>query len=196
MKNRIISIIIGFFMLIILIAIPQILQDRIYTKRIESLREQLFSYTELKTIKYSFVREYSRYILSSKNCQIDTITAEKLASSLYEWTNYFHLDPQRIFKMMYIETGGTFNPDIRGKAGEIGLMQLLPSTAELIAGDKIYDLEKINDNIYLGCKYMRILLDCSNDYTEAMAKYNAGRYWRTEGLKYVKKVVLIKLVEM
>lgn len=71
-----------------------------------------------------------------------------------------------------------FEPKIRSVAGAVGLMQVMPSTAEYIA-EKInlpkYDMENPQDNIHMGTWYL--------DYTHkkydnhsmlAIASYNAG----------------------
>lgn len=74
-----------------------------------------------------------------------------------------------------------FTPDARSSAGALGMMQLLPSTAKLVArqigahyqGKK--DLLQPKKNIRLGTSYMRQLLTRFNENTVlATAAYNAG----------------------
>ena len=65
--------------------------------------------------------------------------------------------------------------------GAVGLMQLLPSTAQEIArrtGGEAFvlgDLTTPRVNILYGCNYLRYLLDAFHgSVTEALAAYNAG----------------------
>ena len=160
-------------------------------QRLEDLQYRIDAYTDIKTRKQAFIKKYLEYLFNSEKAKVDTNRAECILSSVYQWGNYYKLDKDKIFRIIWVETGGTFNPNAKGKNGEIGLMQLLPSTAEMLAGDMEYDLFDINDNIHLGCKYLKILLKYSKDYNEAIAKYNAGRYWRNAGLEYAIKVALI-----
>lgn len=81
-------------------------------------------------------------------------------------------------------------------AGALGLMQLMPKTAER------YNLQRPFDpvaNVYAGAKHLRDLLDeFDGNYTLATAAYNAGSgavrkykgippYWET--MQYVPKVL-------
>ena len=73
-----------------------------------------------------------------------------------------------------------FNPIIRSHAGAVGLMQLLPSTAKLVAKrlGVTYRPNRITDpeyNIKLGTSYLGQMLDRYNgSYILAVAAYNAG----------------------
>jgi soluble lytic murein transglycosylase len=83
-----------------------------------------------------------------------------------------------------------FRAGATSKSGAIGLMQLLPSTAEGIAKrtggtrfrvDDLYDPEL---NVRYGAWYLRHLLDKYGDERTALAAYNAGQRnvdrWRAE----------------
>ncbi len=56
----------------------------------------------------------------------------------------------------------------------IGLMQLLPSTAESLSNDKTIDLFDPAINIKLGVKYLAYLIKRFNDIDTALFAYNAG----------------------
>lgn len=96
-----------------------------------------------------------------------------------------------------ITAESSYNPNAVSKAGAVGLMQLMPATAQRFGvTDRRDPLESING----GSRYLRILLDMfDNNLTLAVAAYNAGEnavkkygnkvppYKETQG--YVKKVL-------
>lgn len=90
------------------------------------------------------------------------------------------LDPHLVLAMVKCESG--FRPDARSDAGAVGLMQLLPSTAEWITGRPDWagagspQLTAAQDNLALGCYYLRFLLDrYGGDQISAIAAYHAGQ---------------------
>lgn len=96
-----------------------------------------------------------------------------------------------------ITAESSYNPNAVSKAGAVGLMQLMPATAQRFGvTDRRDPLESING----GSRYLRLLLDMfDNNLTLAVAAYNAGEnavkkygnkvppYKETQG--YVKKVL-------
>ena len=89
-----------------------------------------------------------------------------------------HLDPALIAAVIYAET--KFEPRT-SSAGALGLMQILPATAEYLAklsgGYKFTtsDLATPAINVAYGSYYLRYLLDhYHGDELEAIAAYNAG----------------------
>ncbi|HEV3041869.1 MAG TPA: transglycosylase SLT domain-containing protein [Candidatus Angelobacter sp.] len=58
----------------------------------------------------------------------------------------------------------------RGKAGEYGVMQLMPATAAALGVDP----EDVNDNIHGGVKYLRQLYDRFHDWSLAVEHYNGS----------------------
>jgi soluble lytic murein transglycosylase-like protein len=82
----------------------------------------------------------------------------------------FDIDPLLILAM--IEAESSFDPNAISAAGAVGLMQLLPSTAELFTDEDPFDPRV---NIYAGARYMSVLLEQFNgDIGLALAAYNAG----------------------
>src|SRR5690606_31465186 len=73
-----------------------------------------------------------------------------------------------------------FNPSAVSPAGAVGLMQLKPSTAELMAKDLNMtlgkdDLIKPRINLKLGCQYLKKRLEeFKGNAIPAIASYNAG----------------------
>ena len=96
---------------------------------------------------------------------------EEIASASQD----FDVDPVLVASIISSESG--FNSKSVSKKGAIGLMQLMPSTAEYLA-EKLnygeYDLYNVKDNITLGTYYLSILSDSFNDNVLVLCSYNAG----------------------
>ncbi len=93
------------------------------------------------------------------------------------------LDPQFVRAVVFQES--RFDPFARGRAGEIGLMQVLPSGAaaewERVTGRKKPGTNALYDpavNLEIGCWYlargMRKYAAYTNVHELALARYNAG----------------------
>lgn len=83
-------------------------------------------------------------------------------------------------RIIYGESGG--NPDIVGKAGEIGLMQVLPKTAKFVSQEVLgrpkahqINLRDPEENIRLGVGFLSWLVArYDGDIERAIAAYNCG----------------------
>lgn len=79
-----------------------------------------------------------------------------------------------------IESESGFDASIRSEAGAVGLMQVLPSTAEelerrgLAAVSKDATLSDPTTNIEYGTAYLRYLVERYHEIETAVAAYNAG----------------------
>ncbi len=122
----------------------------------------------------------------------------------------YRLDPALLAAVIYTES--KFDPNARSAAGAVGLMQLLPDTAEGIAartgggGFVPADLQNPEINIRYGCWYLRHLLDKYGDERTTLAAYHAGQAnvdrWRAKGIGiqfaqtryYVDKVERLKRI--
>jgi soluble lytic murein transglycosylase len=101
----------------------------------------------------------------------------------------YRLDPALLAAVIYQES--KFRAHARSSSGAIGLMQLLPDTAQGIAvhtgGTKfrVSDLDDPEINVRYGSWYLRHLLDKYRDERTALAAYNAGQenvdHWRSLG---------------
>ncbi len=93
------------------------------------------------------------------------------------------LDPCLVKAVIWRET--KFNPQIRGKSGEYGLMQVMPETAKEWAKTNKRDLVDLNElldpatNLRVGTWYLSKALQDWDQASEpiplALAQYNAGR---------------------
>lgn len=79
------------------------------------------------------------------------------------------VDEALVRAVIHAESG--FNPQARSPKSAMGLMQLIPSTAQRFGVDDPYDPVK---NVYGGTRYLRELLDMFGRLDHAVAAYNAG----------------------
>lgn len=134
-----------------------------------------------------------------KNENIIFTTHKKTAPSLYESlaleiAKEHSLDPALIKAVITAESN--WDPFAVSKKGAMGLMQLMPATAQALNVKNPYDPE---ENIRAGIRYLKYLLEKFNgDIVLAIAAYNAGptiveKFGRippiNETLQYVKKVL-------
>jgi soluble lytic murein transglycosylase len=101
----------------------------------------------------------------------------------------YQLDPALLAAVIYQES--KFKADARSTSGAIGLMQLLPATAQGIAVHtggtrfRTSDLYDPEINVRYGAWYLRHLLEKYGDERTALAAYNAGQdnvdRWRADG---------------
>lgn len=96
-----------------------------------------------------------------------------------QYSAEYDLDPYLVCAVINAESN--FHPSVESHKGAVGLMQLMPSTGEWVAGKigiENYTADVLNDpdvNIRIGCRYLHDLLeqfDGNIDY--ALAAYNAG----------------------
>jgi len=102
----------------------------------------------------------------------------------------YDLDPALLAAVIYQES--KFRAGARSDRGAIGLMQLLPETAEGIAertGGTAFRVDDLYDpeiNVRYGAWYLRHLLDKYGSERVALAAYNAGQRnvddWRSRGV--------------
>jgi hypothetical protein len=82
------------------------------------------------------------------------------------------IDPKLAIALAFRESG--LNPSTKnGTSGEIGLMQVMPKTAEGM-GFSVDDLKNPSKNIEIGLTYLKQGLDKFGDPMLAVAGYNAG----------------------
>lgn len=97
------------------------------------------------------------------------------ANEINKYSSLRQLNPYLILSLIKEESH--FNPDIRSDVGATGLMQIMPSTAEMVAGERHTVSELTNEelNIKLGTKYFEYLMDeFSNNEPLCVLSYNSG----------------------
>lgn len=87
-----------------------------------------------------------------------------------------------------IKTESGFREHAVSRAGAVGLMQLLPSTAEFICRKEqiVFEPSRLTEgkyNILLGCKYFLYLLGRFSEPETVIAAYNAGEGTVSEWLQ-------------
>ncbi|MDJ1169523.1 transglycosylase SLT domain-containing protein [Roseofilum sp. BLCC_M154] len=95
---------------------------------------------------------------------------------IQSWSKDRQLNPLLVTALMRQES--RFMPQIKSVVGATGLMQVMPETAEWIAGQinlASYELDNPNDNIKLGTWYLNYThSEYNNNSLLAVASYNAG----------------------
>jgi len=107
------------------------------------------------------------------------IYPQKYKLYVEKYSDEFGLD--KLFVYSVIKAESDFNPKAKSNKGALGLMQLMPDTAEEAAGK--LGIENFNKemllepeiNVRIGCYYLSFLMErYSQDIKTAAAAYNAG----------------------
>ena len=117
--------------------------------------------TEVTTTEQQSEESAQPKIKTSGNADIDSIMTDAAAE--------YNVPVNLIHAVAQTESG--YNQDARSEAGAIGVMQLMPETAEGLGVDPT----DLRGNIYGGAKYLRQLMDTfGGDMQKVIAAYNAG----------------------
>ena len=96
--------------------------------------------------------------------------AHKLEPHIQDASQKYKVDPALIRAVIKVESN--FNPQAISPSGALGLMQLMPETAEKMGVKDVFDPEQ---NIIGGTKYLKYLLTIFNeDLFLSLSAYNAG----------------------
>ncbi len=116
--------------------------------------------------------------LRGRHTGLSRLEEEKVASAVVREARRNDLDPALVLAVIQVESGGYYLAT--SHVGALGLMQLLPTTAEEIAHkldldwrgpDSLFDPVL---NVMLGTAYIKRLADRYGDVSTALAAYNWG----------------------
>ena len=100
-------------------------------------------------------------------------------AEVVRWSQRHGVDPYLVASVALHES--RFRPHIVSDAGAVGLMQLMPETAQWLVSrqnpqeQKAFDLHSVDDNLELGSLYLSELMQLyAQDEVTALAAYNAG----------------------
>lgn len=98
------------------------------------------------------------------------VNREKIEQMLREVSARYHVDPALIRAV--VETESNWNSSAVSRKGALGLMQLVPGTAQQLGVNNAFDPKQ---NLDGGVRYLQMLLERYNgDLDKALAAYNAG----------------------
>jgi soluble lytic murein transglycosylase-like protein len=98
-----------------------------------------------------------------------TATTERWVPAIEKYATHYGVDPAVVRAVMQAESGG-YERSVSPK-GAMGLMQLMPGTAEQLGVSDPFDPD---ENIRGGVAYLGDMLQRFGDLPRALAAYNAG----------------------
>jgi soluble lytic murein transglycosylase-like protein len=106
--------------------------------------------------------------------EADAAPSAELRSLINDVARTYGHDAQLLHAIIHVES--RFNPNAVSPKGAIGLMQVMPATAERVGVQEpqrtLFDPET---NLHAGARYLRLLMDMFSDRPDlAVAAYNAG----------------------
>jgi soluble lytic murein transglycosylase-like protein len=118
-----------------------------------------------------------RDYLEEVRVRLPRATYQEMVEAIADASRRYDVPPETILAVIRIESA--FDPEAVSEAGAVGLMQVLPSTAEELARElrMPFSEETLRDpssNIALGTFYLTKMLGRFDDLALALAAYNAG----------------------
>ncbi|MCB1921344.1 MAG: lytic transglycosylase domain-containing protein [Candidatus Competibacteraceae bacterium] len=104
-----------------------------------------------------------------KSFRVNEKNRQRFAADVNRIAAQYRLEPALMHAVISAES--SYNPWAVSPKGAMGLMQLMPGTAERFGVDNAYDPVA---NMHGGARYLRWLLDRFNNIHLAVAAYNAG----------------------
>jgi hypothetical protein len=114
-------------------------------------------------------RNYAQKAIRAKPLRVNEQNRQRFAADVNRIAAQYRLEPALMHAVISAES--SYNPWAVSPKGAMGLMQLMPGTAERFGVSNPYDPVA---NMHGGARYLRWLLDRFNDPRLAVAAYNAG----------------------
>ena len=152
-------------------------QDLSRIKHAQELLPGIYKTSALKTFEGDLkMAEYIEKYIKQENPELN---AQELTQTILKVSFEYGYDP--VFLLAVIKTESKFNPNTIGSAGEIGLMQIKPKTAEWICKKRkipwlgATKMRNPNYNIIVGAHYfhyLKVALD--SESLRYINAYNVG----------------------
>ena len=114
-------------------------------------------------------QNYARRAIGANRIRVNEQNRQRFAADVNRVAALYRLEPALMHAVISAES--SYNPWAVSPKGAMGLMQLMPATAERFGVSNPYDPVA---NMHGGARYLRWLLDQFNDTRLAVAAYNAG----------------------
>jgi soluble lytic murein transglycosylase-like protein len=180
----------------------QLLDQQVMYQRQQELRaaSQRLQEQEEQRQEQEALSEYSQLLhreaalRNLKTRQIGDLVPEEYRTMVMEVAERYEIDPRLLAAMGFVES--RWHATSVGSHGDRGLMQILPSTAEWIAGKmglKQYDLFDPMTNVTMGAWYLHVLQKEYGGWPQALAVYNGGPRAAEDGPnhRYYKRVMSV-----
>ena len=118
--------------------------------------------------KYKLLHKTSKR-LTGANTAAYKLNRRKYTPLIDEMARKYRLDSALVHAVVTMESA--YDPRAISKKGAVGLMQLMPGTAERYG---VYDRKNPEQNVTAGVRYLRDLLLQFRSVSLALAAYNAG----------------------
>jgi len=137
------------------------------------LLQVLFFVTSLRADVYRYVDE--RGVTHFTDAPTQTVyqlyfsERENIADIVRYYAQRFQIEEALLCAVIKVESD--YNPQAVSSKGAMGLMQLIPTTAEEL---RVNDPLNVSENVRGGCQYLKQMLLRFDDLDLALAAYNAG----------------------
>lgn len=162
---------------------PDVFQKIVRTHQVNYARKMLGNDiaipSSIRRASNQDVQDYILVVLQERLEKTKTGFASKIAETIVQQASLYHIDP--FFILSQIENESGYDTDIVGTHGEVGLLQVKPSTAKAIADDleiEFHGRETLYEpslNIQIGVAYLMSLRERYTQYSTAfLDAYNIG----------------------
>jgi soluble lytic murein transglycosylase-like protein len=122
----------------------------------------------MATMAFFAIPSYAKESSKTKKIQL-----EYIQEYIEEAVTKERLEPALLRAVVKVESN--FNHKAKSPVGALGLMQIMPNTAEHLGDSRALDHKNPRANILAGAKYLRGLINqFAGDLRLAIAAYNAG----------------------